>query len=1137
MFLTRKVVHSQAHLYAAERLGLWLCRQLLISTVGYGRLAITLLLMACLVSPVLYAVPLESRNILFSHLTTRDGLSQGSVTSITQDRQGYIWIGTQEGLNRYDGKDIKVFQHDYSDPASLPHDWVWSLLPDDDGTLWVGTDGGGLSRFDTQTNRFQHFQHDAGNPNSLSGNRVRVVYKDRQGILWIGTDGQGLNRFDITTNTFTRFQHDVNDNQSLSHNSVLSILEDRRGNLWIGTRGGGLERLDRNSGQFFHYRHDADDPTSLSHDRVRSLFEDRAGNLWIGTYEGGLNRYQPEIGNFSRFQNNPNDPTSLSNDRVKDIYEDNNGTIWVATDGGLNEWLPADQGFARYQNEVTNLDSLSNDQVSEIFQDRGGVLWIGTFKGISKWNYVSESFTYYHQNGRQHQLSSNSIWAVAESNKHDLWIGTYGGGLNRLDLASNKTTYYKKNDSGNSLSDDRIMSIFVDPQQIVWLGTRSGGLNRLDPLTDEVRHFRHVPVDPSSLSSDSITTIFGDDSGVLWIGTYGGGLNRYDPETDKFNNYRHDPADSTTVSSDRVMAIYRDRTGALWIGTENGGLNRFNQATGSFERYQHDPLDPRSLGNNSAWSIHEGRDGSLWIGTNGGGLNRWSAEDRQANRAVFKKYRKSSGLRSDNVMAILEDNWGKLWISTNRGLAQLDPETDVVRNYSLSNGLKDNDFTFGSRLASHKGQLLFGSLSGVVSFMPDTMGVNLHRPPVALTATTRKGTLATTHSDTVQPIEIDLSYKEELVVFEFAGLDYADPSKNKYRYKLDGFDNEWSDPVQYRRTTYTNLPTGHYIFRVMAANNDGVWNERQATFAFAVVPPPWLSPWAYATYLVVAIGVIFIFLRAQRNKLRLETEQRKELERQVTHRTHELAERNDELHELNVTLKEISTTDALTGLKNRRYLHDYMKSEVARIQRRAHDLDPANENEAPLDISPAMSFMMIDLDGFKAINDTHGHDAGDQVLLQVRDILKHCCRSADIISRWGGDEFLILCRNAKPHAVERLAERVRYSLAEHSFELGNGHLASLSGSIGFAHYPFLPRYPDMVDWELVTIIADRAAYLSKQNGRNAWAGIYSCSSTTLQECTQIKDQLPLLLSTQRVKLKTSIEGDLMFDEQSSRFRM
>lgn len=1102
--------------------------------------SICLLLFACL-SPVSFAASqnnetqLVPRNILFSHLSKRDGLSQASVTSITQDLHGFIWFGTQEGLNRYDGAKIEVFEYDHENQDSLSHDWIWSLLPDESGGVWIATNGGGLNRFDSEQKKFTHFRHDPQDSSSLSSDKVRVVYKDGRGILWVGTDGGGLNRLDVKTGTFSRYLHDPLDINSLSNNRVLTITGDRHGDLWIGTRGGGLDRLDTDTGKFSHFRHDPDNETSLSHDRVRVVYQDRAGSIWAGTYEGGLNRYDPQTNGFTRFQHDPKNPNSLSNDRVREIFQDSQGTLWIATDDGLNEWRENQQAFVHYNHDTADPNSLSNARVSSVFQDRGGVLWVGTFNGINKWNYGSESFTYFQEAGTKYKLSSNIITAITESEDGALWIGTFGGGLNKLDLVTGDTTYYRKQATpGQGLNDDRIMSLYVGSQQMVWLGTRSGGLNRFDPSTGQFSYFKHDPEDKGSLSSNGIASIYGDPDGALWVGTYGGGLNRRDPLSGKFKAYRHDPKNPSTISSDRVMAIYRDRTGGLWIGTEDGGLNRFEASTETFIRYQHDVDNPQSLANNTAWAILETKQGDLWVGTDGGGVNRWSAADREKGKVVFKEYRKNDGLPSDSIMAMLEDNQGKIWLSSNRGLAQLDPESGNVRHFSQNNGLRDDNFNFAARYVNQQGQLMFGSLTGVVSFFPQRMSINQHQPPIVLRGHTRNGDLPTSYSNIPQKNAIELSYKDELVVFEFSGMDFWAPEKNLYRYQLEGFDESWSEPVPFRRTTYTNLPMGQYRFKVMAANNDGVWNPVYATLAFEVFPPPWMSRWAYALYILFAVGMIFSLLQAQSNKLKRETKQRIDLEQQVQLRTYELAERNGQLSHLNHALEKLSSTDALTGLRNRRYVQEYMHGESGKIQRLAHGYQHQRNNNQTLDISPGLSLMMIDLDGFKGINDQYGHSAGDKVLLQVRDILQQCCRTADTISRWGGDEFLLICRDTSANAVERLAERIRDKLAAHRYQLGQGNIGRISGSIGYAQYPFCSRKPDLISWEQVTIIADRAAYLAKQNGRNAWVGLYSSCSITKLECSQITDQLQRLTVQQRVKIKSSVDAELVFDNQVKR---
>ncbi len=1081
----------------------------------------------------------ESRNLSFMRLSIDQGLAQAGINAIVQDQQGYIWLGTQEGLNRYDGHDVEIYEHEHNTPTSLSSDWIWSLLVDQQGVLWAGTDTGGLNRFDPETNSFTQFRHDPENTNSLSHDRVRVIYQDFNGSYWVGTDGGGLNHFNPETGQFVRYQHQSGNSHSLPNDSVLSILEDRSGNLWVGTKNG-LSIMDRRTGQFVSFHHDPDSVSSLSGNQVRSLFEDNSGQLWIGTYEAGLNRYQPATGTFKHFQNSADQPHSLSHNRVRSIFQDSENTLWIATDNGLNQWLPDTEDFEHYRHNPTDPSSLSDNRLTTLYQDRGGVLWVGSFNGVNKWNYVSDAFSYYQKYGSQLKLSNNIVTTAMESVNHELFVGTYGGGLNRLNRLTGEVQHYRHNPANpSSLNDDRVMSVFIETDKVVWVGTRNGGLNRLDLETDSFSHYLHDPANPNSLSANGVTSILAEDNGTLWIGTYGGGLNKGHTNSDQFKSFRHDPNNDKTLSSNRILKIYRDRSGVLWIGTEDGGLNRFDEQNQSFVRYQHNPDDPESLGNNAAWDIAESSDGSFWIGTGGGGLNRWLKDDRDAGRAVFKSYRKSDGLHSDTVQAVLEDNAGYLWLSSNRGLQRFDPNTGEVREYDRSNGLKGNEFNTGARFKNHTGRLYFGGPTGLVAFHPNDIRSNQHQPDIVINAQTRLGPLNANLSDLPQQDAdmqnslnqaktLKLGYQQDLITFEFTGLDYTAPEKNQYRFKLEGFDTDWTGPVSYKRTTYTNLPAGDYTFRVMASNNDGIWNEQGHAIKLQVIPPPWKTTWAFALYALIVISLIAAYLRAQAKKLRQEMEQRIYLEEQVQLRTQEIAERNEQLQGLNKQLKNASVTDTLTGLNNRRYLNEFIQAEVAQAKRQA---SAEHSNVQPL--SNSLSFMMIDLDGFKAINDTYGHHAGDQALIQVRDILQGCCRQSDTIIRWGGDEFLIVSRNTSAQAVETLAERIRISLAEHLFQLGGGHTGRLSGSIGFALYPFSLQNPELVPWEQVVTIADRGAYVAKENGRNAWVGLYGTQTTKVEDLTRIKHELDQLIESSSLSLNTSIEGILHLGDKKS----
>ena len=759
-----------------------------------------------------------------------------------------------------------------------------------------------------------------------------------------------------------------------------------------------------------------------------------------------------------------------------------------------------------------------------IFQDRGGVLWVGTYKGVSRWNYISDAFTYYqhHADGRP-GLSNNLVTGISGSPDGLIWVGTYGGGLNRLDPVSGQVVSFRHHPSDqNTLSDNRVMTVFADQAGSVWVGTRNAGLNRLDTDTGAVIRYRHDPLDPHSLSANGVTCIHGDGDDVLWVGTYGGGLNRYDLRSGQFRAFRHHPNDSSSLSSDRVLSIVRGSSGRLWIGTEDGGLNGFDEQTESFSQYRHDPANADSLGSDTAWEILEGADGSLWIATRDGGLNRWLAADREAGRPVFRRYGKGDGLVSNTLHGILEDEFGVLWLSSNRGLSRFYPSTGNLRHFDKSNGLQGDEFNFGARFRDTDGNLFFGSTDGLVRFQPKRVRANPHHPSIVATAFIRLSPVASGHSSDPRPAEVTLDYRDYSISFEFTALDYASSGKNQYRYRLEGFETEWNDPGRFRRATYTNLPAGNYTFKVKGSNNEGVWSQHTAAISLRVTPPPWRTGWAYTAYSLLVLLLVVAVVRAQANRLKQAARQREVLEQQVQARTQELAERNQELEHLTSQLEQASVTDPLTSLNNRRYLQQYIESEIAAMDRSAQE---QVESGSVVEFTPGFSFMMIDLDGFKPINDTYGHHAGDLALKQVRDILRSCCRKSDTIVRWGGDEFFIIGRHTSRQGVEKSAERIRTELAAHNYQVGGGCVAQLSASIGLTLFPFAPNKPRKLSWEQVASIADQAAYLAKRNGRNAWVGLYGTgriSSLNLYE--RLSKDLQGLVEQGVVELTTSLDS-------------
>ncbi len=828
-------------------------------------------------------------HIKFERLTVEQGLSQNTIQCLLQDRKGFLWFGTRDGLNRYDGYSFTVYKPDPQNAQSLSDNQIESLYEDRLGILWIGTLYGGLNRFDPATESFRHYKNDPQNPQSISNNHIIAIYEDRAGVLWFGTEA-GLNRFDRATETFRRYQHDSANPTSLNHNSVSAIYEDRLGELWIGTVGGGLARLsaeDRAAGVFRSYQHDPQNPQSLINNVVNAICEDQAGRLWIGT-GGGLSCLPPEARDketvmgaaFRNYQHDPKNSHSLSQNYIHSIYADRAGVIWIGTrGGGLNRFDPASETaagliFRYHQNDPQNPLSLSSDEVLSIYEDRSGGMWLGTRAGANRFERIPTPFQHYqHDPKNPESLSDKSVWAIYEDHAGDIWIGTLSGGLDRFERAAGTPTgvafthFRHDAKNPNSLSDNSVWSIYEDHAGTLWIGTREGGLNQFDRATKTFRHFRRDRQNPQRLSHNWVTSIHESRQrrdGVLWIGTWGGGLNRFDRHTEIFKNYRNDPKNPQSLSSNGVWLIYEDRAGALWLGTEIG-LEQFDRAAGTFKHYQHDPNNPQSLSNNSVWSIYESRQGAgrsaeLWIGTSSG-LNRF---DRHTE--TFKHYREKDGLPNDVIYGILGDDRGNLWLSTNKGIAKFNPETGKIRHYEARDGLQSNEFNANAAFQNRRGEMFFGGINGFNVFHPDSVKDNPYIPPVVITALKRYNTdvaegIAISEKGIAARDEIVLSYKDNILNFEFAALSFRNSFKNQYAVRLEGFNDNWIQLDTQRQATFTNLSPGEYTLQVKGSNNDGVWNEAGAALQLVITPPWWRTKWAYALYAALGLGLLYAIRR------------------------------------------------------------------------------------------------------------------------------------------------------------------------------------------------------------------------------------------------------------------------------------
>lgn len=1067
----------------------------------------------------------HGRTMTFERLGSDAGLSQSTVLAVHQDRRGFLWVGTEDGLNRYDGYGFTTYYQDAEEPGALRSDWIWSVVEDEGGDLWIATEGGGLARWRATDERFETFAHDDGTPKSLASDDLRALALGPDGRLWVATRDAGLDRFDPKTGVAEHFRHDPADPSSLAHDSVYAVRLDRAGILWVGTDSG-LQRFVPKTGRFETV--EALAALGLAAPpKVRSLLEDAEGRLWIGTSATGLIRIDKTRSTAELFAPRPDDPHSLPGERVLALLEDSGGRVWAGTSKGLGLWDDRSGGFFAFRSDAGDSRSLGGDDVMSLYQDRGGVLWVGTrTAGLSKWNPASWQFghvtvTPSHGGG----LSERNVTAFSEGPRGRLWVGTFGGGIDVIDRGTGEIAHLNPAD-GRGLGSSRISSLAQDIGGATWVGTFDAGLFRYDPATGRFESFRHDPARPTSISSDAVTSILVDSSGAVWAGTYGEGLNKFDRRDSSFRRFAG--GEGGPLTSGKVTALAEHVNGSIWVGTEGGGLDLLHSRTGEVVALRSERGRVDSLPVDSITAVHVDPAGTVWVGTRGGGLSRLESLPGPKGPGRFRNYSKRQGLPNDMVYGIRSDRAGTLWISTNEGLSRFDPEAERFTNYDVGHGLQAQEFHFGSHFQNSRGELFFGGINGFNAFQPDRLRTAGGAPPVVLTSFLKLNRPVADAGPVSSLTEVDLDYRDDVVTFEFAALDFVDSSRNRYRYMLEGLNAGWIDLGSHHRVTFTDLDAGDYVLRVQAANADGVWNEDGLALAMSVGAPPWATPWAYIAYVMMACGAALGWVQIDRRKLEREEQYSRELEKEVASRTAELSTRATELEHLNRRLAEASLTDSLTGMANRRFVFEYLDKEVALVQRRHSAMRSGRLTVESMNLA----FLMLDLDHFKTVNDTWGHLVGDEVLKQMRPVLEDACRSSDILIRWGGDEFLVVGREADPEAVANLAERIRERVANHPFHIGEGRVVHTSCSIGFACYPFSDGQGPDVAWEQVIALADQALYTAKRSSRNRWVGLLSTPTTPGDGLlNDVREDLPGLVERGELAARTSAGDaeDLVWD--------
>jgi len=850
-----------------------------------------------LLNSILIATGFAQRvDMRFEHISITDGLSQVCVNDILQDKEGFIWIATQDGLNKYDGYTFKVYKPDSRDNFSITNNQIKKIYEDKSGTIWVGTAGGGLCKFDKKNETFTAYINIPGNKKSISSNDVFSIFEDSKGRLWVGTFGGGLNLFDRKNETFKQYISNTTQPNSLGGNAVRAIVEDSQQRVWIGLDGGGLDLFNEKVDGFTHYKTNPKDPNTLSNDIVMSVIVDKEDNLWIGTYDGGLNKFNTVTHTFERFRHDANNSNSLSNNIVWSIFENTDHTIWLGTrGGGLCIFNKDTKKFTSYLYNPTDKYSINDDKVLCILKDRSGLIWLGTENnGLNKYDEQSRKFELYKTDPNNlNTISSSNIMGIRQQGDN-IWIATRGGSLNAINSTNGKITRYHT--PANSQYDfNQLLSLELAPEGKLWLGTELNGLFLFDPKTGKSENFRFDMTDkPNQISNNAVTAIVPTSDSVIWIATWGGGVNKYNFKSKIFTNY---PIGKNYMKN-VAWCMYKDINGLLWIGTNGRGLLKLNPNTGDETYFENKRNNPSSLSNNVVQSILESSDGTLWVGTGGGGLNKF---DKKNN--TFISFTQKDGLPNDVILGILEDKYKNLWLSTYNGLSKFNPKTKECTNYYEENGLQSNSFNERSCYKNSEGKMYFGGPKGLTAFYPESINKNAFIPPVVISdfkifnKSVELNTLVNDFPVLTKPAYLSdtiiLSYKHSVFSFEFAALHFVSPSKNKFQYKMDGFDENWIDAdASQRFATYTNLSGGEYTFKVRASNSDGVWNTRGVSIHIIIIPPFYKTKWFYSILIFIILIAIYTFIKIREKQLIKEKEH---LEEMVRERTQELNQQKEEL--------------------------------------------------------------------------------------------------------------------------------------------------------------------------------------------------------------------------------------------------
>jgi PAS domain S-box-containing protein len=835
----------------------------------------------------------------FSYITSENGLSQGNITFIYQDTKGYLWFGTFSGLNRFDGYKCKVFNFNADDSLSISHERVSNMCEDSEHKFWIGTFGGGVSVYFPEEGNFRRIQKVNTGKREYVLRTIGGVAQGADGNIWVLDENLGLFVFDTKLNFVKSYHHIPNNSKSLPNTSYFDLVVDSKGDTWIGAGNGTLCRLQKDANNFelinFENR------VASADDGIRSMYIDKYEKIWIGTTSQGAYCFDPKT--LTAVNYRKEDPVNyISGNTVMSFCTDWNGDILIGIDGGGLNILDHKTGRTSViKYELGNNESLTTNAVYALFVDRSETLWIGTYAGgINYQGHYRFKFRNYAPNPiNSNSLSYKNAKTILEDSDGDIWIGTDGGGLNKFDPITNNFTHYRANPvNPKSLHTDVIIHLMQDNEGDIYIGSYNHGLTIFNKSTETFKQYLPEENNPGSIGGMHPWFIFQDSYNDIWVGMLAVGLDKFDKASSTFTHYTANIDVPDMLSNPNIKVIFEDSQRTLWIGTEGGGLHIFNRETNNFARYMFDPDVKGSISNNDIRAIFEDSKGNLWIGT-GNGLNLMHRD----SIITFEILSTKDGLPNNVINDILEDENGNLWISSNNGITKFNIATRACRNYDISDGLQGNEYNYTAAIKSSTGEFYFGGKNGFNVFRPGDITDNPYKPSIVLTdfqlfnksidkiKSKLNGKRQLTNIAEMK--EIKLSHKQNVIGFEFSALDFSNPSKNKYMYKLEGFDKEWNEISASKRfASYTNLSGGKYVFRVIGSNSDGLMNEEGLSIKLKVTPPLWQRAWFIILLLLIIGYFVLNYFRTRREKNLREKEV---LEEKIKEGLSELEKQKDEV--------------------------------------------------------------------------------------------------------------------------------------------------------------------------------------------------------------------------------------------------